>query len=122
MPKLETGASEAEPQPHQMLLIFSTCPDQQTADHIAETLISERLAACVNILPGATSVYEWKGKIERDQEWVLLIKSRRACFARLQQRLIELHPYELPEVIGVPVTEGLSGYLEWVERCTPCAD
>lgn len=104
------------------LLIFSSCPDQQTADRIAQVLVAEKLAACVNIFPGVTSVYEWKGRIERDQECSLLIKSRRACYERLQSRLIELHPYELPELIAVPVTEGSSGYLKWVKQCTSCED
>ncbi len=105
-----------------VLLTVSTCPDRATADTIADALVSERLAACVNILPGAVSVYEWQGQIERDGELVLLIKTTMARFEALRDRIVALHPYELPEVIAVPVSNGLSGYLEWVAQCTSGAD
>lgn len=87
----------------------------EVADAIASALVTEQLAACVNILPGARSVYEWQGQLHRDQELVLLIKSRADRLAALEVRLLELHPYELPELIVVPVLGGLAPYLSWIE-------
>lgn len=96
-------------------LAITTCPDMEVADTIASALVGERLAACVNILPGARSVYEWQGKVEKGQEVVLLIKSRSDKLSVLEARLLELHPYELPELIVVPLVGGLAPYLSWIE-------
>lgn len=103
---------------HAHLLTLCTCPDQSTAERLAEALVAEGLAACVNILPGATSVYTWEDRIERDAELVLLIKTTAARFDSLQQRLVELHPYDVPEVIATPISHGLPAYLDWVSACT----
>jgi len=102
----------------EVLVVFCTCPDGETATEIAEVLVAERLAACVNRLPRLTSVYLWQGKVARDTESLLLIKTTRARFEALRWRLSELHPYELPEIIAIPVTLGLPAYLEWVSTCT----
>lgn len=96
-------------------LAITTCPDMDVADTIAAALVEEGLAACVNILPGARSVYEWQGKLKKEQELVLLIKSTGNRLAALEARLLELHPYELPELIVVPVIGGLAPYLSWIE-------
>ena len=96
-------------------LAITTCPDMEVAETIATALVEERLAACVNILPGARSVYEWQGRIEKEQELVLLIKSRSDRLPVLERRLLELHPYELPELIVVPVMGGYAPYLSWLE-------
>lgn len=96
-------------------LAITTCPNAEVADSIASALVEERLAACVNILPGAHSIYEWQGRLHKDQELVLLIKSRSDKLNALETRLLELHPYELPELIAVTVTEGLAPYLSWIE-------
>ena len=101
-----------------VLLVFCTCPDEESGARIAEALVVERLAACVNRLPGLTSVYLWQGKVEHDSETLLLIKTTSARFDALRTRLCALHPYELPEVIAIPVTEGLPEYLQWVSTCT----
>lgn len=95
-------------------LVITTCPDMAVAEALAASLVGERLAACVNILPGARSIYEWQGRIERDEECVLLIKSRSDRLAQLEERLLEQHPYELPELIAVPIEEGLGPYLSWI--------
>jgi periplasmic divalent cation tolerance protein len=87
----------------------------EVAESLADTLVHERLAACVNILPGARSVYEWQGKVEKEEECVLLIKSRSDRFEALSTRLLEEHPYELPELIAVPIETGLSAYLSWID-------
>ncbi len=86
----------------------------EVAESLAEMLISKKLAACINILPGALSIYEWKGKIEKDQECVLLIKSREDRLQMLEESLLAKHPYELPEMIAVPVEKGSADYLSWI--------
>lgn len=106
------------PQSTLHLLILCTCPDQATAQNIASQLVDQALAACVNILPGLTSVYQWQGKREMTQEHLLLIKTTDAAYPALEQAITELHPYELPEIIAVPITQGLNGYLQWIEQQT----
>jgi periplasmic divalent cation tolerance protein len=106
------------PMPTSLLLILTTAPDQETAQLLAKSLVEQRLAACVNILPQATSVYEWQGKLELSSESVLLIKSTQDNYTAVEKALRALHPYELPEILAVPVEQGLQGYLDWVERCT----
>jgi periplasmic divalent cation tolerance protein len=96
-------------------LLVSTCPNMEVAESLAEMLIVEKLAACVNILPGARSIYKWKGKIEKEQECVLFIKSRADCLEMLEERLLEKHPYELPELIAVPIENGSTAYLSWID-------
>lgn len=98
------------------LLVLSTCPDAATAVRIGGALVERRLAACVNILPGLTSIYHWQGKIQRDDEVLLLAKTRADRYPALQQALLELHPYELPEVVAVSVKQGLSTYLTWLDE------
>jgi periplasmic divalent cation tolerance protein len=96
------------------LLVCVTVPDAETADKLAEALVGERLAACVNVLPPMRSIYRWKGAVERDSEQLCLVKTTRAGFERLRARIIELHPYEVPEVIALPVERGHAAYLEWL--------
>jgi periplasmic divalent cation tolerance protein len=100
------------------LLVLTTLPDEESARSVASALVARRLAACVNILPAGTSLYEWQGEIHQDPEHVLLIKAPEAGYARLQDALRELHPYELPEIIAVPMTQGLPGYIQWIKDCT----
>lgn len=97
-----------------VLACLTTCPDAATAERIAEALVGEGLAACVNLLPGVTSVYRWQGAVERSAEVLLIIKTTESGFAALRDRLVEIHPYELPELIAVPVGPGLPAYLDWV--------
>jgi len=98
------------------VLICWTCvADAASAEHLAERLIAEQLAACVNIVPGVRSIYRWQGQIERGTEQMLMIKTTRAAFERLSARLKALHPYELPELIAVESSLGDAAYLAWVE-------
>lgn len=97
-----------------VLLVLTNLPDRATAERIAEALIHARVAACVNVLTGCHSVYRWQGALERADEIPLLIKTTAQAYPRLEAELRKLHPYELPEIIAVPVTQGLSGYLDWV--------
>ena len=100
------------------LLCFSTCPDAASAERIADVLVGERLAACVNLLPGLRSVYRWEGQVEHADEVLLLIKTRPEHFQRLQARLLGLHPHELPELVAVETDSGLPDYLRWVADAT----
>ena len=100
------------------LLCFCTCPDAATAERIAQTLVDERLAACVNVLPGLRSVYRWQGAVERTDEVLLLVKTGRERLEALTARVHALHPYELPELVAVEVAGGLGAYLDWVSEQT----
>lgn len=101
-----------------VLVCLSTCPDAASAAAIAEALVGERLAACVNQLPGLRSVYRWEGKVEHDEEVLLLIKTTPDRLAALTARLQALHPNELPELIAVEAAGGLAPYLSWVVEQT----
>lgn len=96
-------------------IVLSTCPDAATARTIATALVEQGLAACVNIVPGIESVYQWQGKIENSAELLLIIKTRADHYPALEQALRALHPYELPEVVAVPLATGLPAYLGWID-------
>ena len=101
------------------LLVFCTCESQAQAEAIADTLVEERLAACVNILPSIRSVYRWQGKIEHAVEVLLLIKTTEARFTAVRDRIPELHSYDTPEVIAVPISAGSEKYLAWIAAEVP---
>ena len=96
------------------LLCLSNCPDRASADRIARDLVERRLAACVNLLPGIESVYRWQGALETGSEVLLLIKTMPEHLEAVSARIVELHPYELPEVIALQSSGGLAGYLDWI--------
>ena len=100
------------------LLCLSTCPDAATAVRIARALIEERLAACVNRVAGVASTYRWQGAVHDDAEVLLLIKTTRERFAALRTRLVDLHPYEVPELIALDIADGNPTYLDWIGRET----
>ncbi|MCF7991147.1 MAG: divalent-cation tolerance protein CutA [Thiohalocapsa sp.] len=104
--------------PDTVYLTFCTCPDSTTAESLSEALVTEGLAACVNIVPGLVSVYRWQGKIEKDNECLLLIKTTEERVPELTARVRQLHPYDEPEVIAHPIVTGSDSYLEWVRTCT----
>ena len=99
-------------------LVFCTCPDQETAARSAERLVGERLAACVNLLPGIASIYRWEGEVQRETEVLLLIKTVAGRLPALTETLRGLHPYQVPEIIALPIAAGLPDYLNWVTSCT----
>lgn len=101
-----------------VLTCFSTCPDAATAERIARALVDARLAACVNLLPDVRSVYRWDGDVVVDDEVLLMIKTTPAQLPALRDRLVALHPYEAPELIALPVADGLPAYLQWVADST----
>ncbi|MCA0184766.1 MAG: divalent-cation tolerance protein CutA [Proteobacteria bacterium] len=100
--------------PDDILLVLTNLPDADSAGRVARLLIERRLAACVNVLAPCTSVYRWQGALETASELPLLIKTTRAAYPALQATLREAHPYELPEIVAIPVQEGLPDYLAWV--------
>jgi periplasmic divalent cation tolerance protein len=95
-------------------VVFSTFPTMRVATTIARTLVEERLVACVNLLPNARSIYHWQGEVEEASEVVAIMKTTQQRFAALRARVIELHPYDVPEVIALAVTDGHPGYLDWL--------
>jgi periplasmic divalent cation tolerance protein len=102
-------------------LIYCTCPDTDTAERIATTLVERRLAACVNVLPAVTSIYRWQEAVERSSEVLLLIKTCAERYPALEAAIRELHPYELPEILAVEAAAGLPPYLAWVRDSTSVA-
>lgn len=101
-----------------IILVLTHLPDHADAVAMAKQLIEARLAACVNILGTCTSIYHWQGKIESTEETPLLIKTTEDAYPILEKTIRELHPYELPEIVHVPVTGGLPAYLQWVAAQT----
>lgn len=99
-----------------MRLVLTTCPDERVADSIARRLVEAGYAACVNILPKGQSLYYWQGKVESAGEHVLLIKTPARQLSRVEECIRKLHPYELPEVIAVPILGGLPDYLAWLDN------
>lgn len=102
------------PAPVEVTLVLTTCPDADTARTITRTLVEERLIACGNVVPGLTSIYRWRGEIETAAECLVLMKTRSDRVEPLARRLAELHPYEVPEMLAVPVARGAPDYLRWV--------
>jgi periplasmic divalent cation tolerance protein len=96
------------------LLVLTNLPERAAAERIAELLVERQLAACVNILAPCRSVYRWKGQVQHEEEHPMLIKTSAASYPALEQALRDAHPYELPEIIAVPIERGLQAYLAWV--------
>lgn len=103
------------------LICFCACPDTATADNLARSLVEERLAACVQRLPGMRSVYRWQGQVESAEEHLLLIKTQQAQWPALQARVLALHPHDVPELIAIEATAGLPAYLDWIQAQTGVA-
>ena len=96
------------------LLVINTCPDEACAESIASALLEQGLAACINIIPNIRSVYIWKGERVTGEEHLLLIKTPAICYSELEKAIKSRHPYELPEIIAVPIETGLPEYLAWI--------
>jgi periplasmic divalent cation tolerance protein len=95
-------------------IVLTTVALHETAIAMARTLVQERLAACVNISPGVESIYWWQGRIEQTLEYVLMIKTTAAKIEALRERMMKLHPYELPEFVILPIEGGSEAYLQWI--------
>ncbi len=98
--------------------IFCTVPDKETGLKIARVLVHEGLAACVNLLPGITSVYRWQGEVQENPELLILVKTRQERYEALEARIKELHPYEVPEIIAHKIEAGSKSYLDWITQST----
>ena len=99
----------------EQLVILMTAGSQEEAEKIANALVSEMLAACVNVIPGVSSFYRWEGEVQRDQEWLLVAKSTPEVLDDLVRRVQALHSYDLPEVVAFPVVGGNQAYLRWID-------
>jgi periplasmic divalent cation tolerance protein len=100
----------------EVVLAFSTFPDLETARRIARELVTENLVACANVIPKIESIYRWQGKIEQEDETLVLFKTTAARFAAFEEKLKSLHPYDVPEIICTPIDRGLPAYLDWVRQ------
>jgi periplasmic divalent cation tolerance protein len=99
-------------------IVYITAPTMEDGRKIAQTLVSQKLAACVNILPGITSIYTWQGEICEEGELLLVVKTRADLFDALAAAVIKEHPYDVPEVVAVPLTGGSTSYLDWIDEVT----
>ena len=97
------------------IVVLSTCAVESDAERIARALVDGRLAACVNVVPGVRSFYHWKGKTESSEEYLLIVKTSRDLFGALRAEMEKLHPYEVPELLALPVVAGAEDYLSWLQ-------
>ncbi len=100
------------------IVVFMTAPDEETAARIGSAVVKDGLAACCNIVPGLRSIYMWKGSICDEKEVLCILKTRKNLFDELNKRIIELHPYDVPEVICVKIKHGSEAYLKWIDEVT----
>ena len=100
---------------NKFIMIITTVNSDSAAKKIAQALIEEKLAACVNIIPSVTSIFRWEGKVSTESELILIAKSKKKLFDEIKDKILSLHPYKLPEIITVPIVDGSKEYLKWVE-------
>jgi periplasmic divalent cation tolerance protein len=103
------------------VVVLVTCGSAEEADSLAEALVNERLAACVNVGGPIRSIYRWEDAVQRDAEWLMVIKTREALFSPLEARIRELHSYDTPEVVALPIVAGSAAYLAWLSQATSAA-
>ena len=102
----------------EIFVLMSTCPDAATAERIARELVGASLVACVNVVPGLRSIYRWNGAVQADEEVLMILKTRADRLSEARERLVALHPYDVPEVVALPVVDGHHPYLQWVADST----
>ncbi len=100
------------------VVVFITVPSRTVGQQIAQTLVGDRLVACVNIIGPISSVYRWKDAIEEDEEFLLVCKTTSQAFGAVADKVQSIHPYEVPEIVSLPIAEGLPAYLQWVTEST----
>jgi len=98
----------------ELIFIYVTCPDLKTAEHIAEILIQKKLVACGNILPEMKSLYRWKGRMQADNEAVLILKTRKSLFKKSEKAILRLHPYDCPCIVALPIAQVNTKYAKWI--------
>jgi len=96
--------------------VFCTCSSFEEGQRLARRIVEDKLAACANILPGLTSIYSWNGQLETNSEVLLILKTTAEAYSELETALAHIHPYECPEIIGIPIEYGYKGYLEWINN------
>jgi len=96
--------------------VFTTTSRREDAEKIAKALMEKRLVACAQVIGPVESIYWWKGKVEKAQEWLCILKSKKEVYKRLEKEILNLHPYEVPEIVVVPIISGSEGYLKWLDR------
>ncbi|MCL2469769.1 MAG: divalent-cation tolerance protein CutA [Alphaproteobacteria bacterium] len=104
--------------PSEVLVAYVTVPSREFAESIGTSLVESGDAACVNVLPQVTSFFKWQGKFERYQEYVMILKTTREAYARMQSRILDLHPSDNPCILALPVADGSPAFLDWVEQAT----
>ncbi len=97
-------------------IVMTNCPNAETAKHIAQQLVINHLAACVNIVPNILSIYEWQGELQQDNEVMLIIKTKQSSFQQLEQTITKLHPYDVVEIIALDIQQGNELYLNWINQ------
>lgn len=113
-----TVTTSREPSPAEAVVVLCTCPDGAVARRLAGGLVEAGLAACVNVLPAIRSIYRWEGEVQDDEEVLMIVKTRGAAYPELEAWLLEHHPYEVPEVLALPIRQGSPAYLEWLNAET----
>ena len=98
----------------EFIVVFVTCGSEEEALKIAHSLVEERLAACANLVSPVRSIYRWEGKIWDEKEWILIIKTQKERFEELERKVKSLHSYSVPEIVGIPIVQGASSYLNWL--------
>ena len=101
---------------HEHCVIYITCPDHDAGELLASSLVEHRLVACVNVIDGVTSLFHWEGRVDRDPEVLLVIKTRTDLLDVIERRVNEVHPYDVPEVIALPIIGGSKAYLDWIDE------
>jgi len=108
----------SEPMTSEEIVVYITAPNEDEAVNIAKALVESRLAACVNIVKNIRSIYSWKGKVEDASEVLMIVKTRKALFDKLSNTVMDLHSYDVPEVIAIPIIDGSANYLTWLREST----
>jgi periplasmic divalent cation tolerance protein len=103
---------------HEYIQVFTTVEKREDADRIASSVVNKRVAACAQVTGPIRSTYWWKGKVEQTEEWLLMMKTREALFSVLEKEIKAIHPYEVPEIIALPIVAGSESYLHWMEEET----
>lgn len=103
---------------YEFILVLTTVPDPEKGEEIAKKLVEERLSACVTVVPARASFYWWEGKIEKETECILFIKTKGTLYKELEKKIISIHPYSTPEIIALPILDGLEKYLAWIKEET----
>jgi len=114
MPHGLGGDGEGSSPGNEVRIVLVTVPDAETGRSLARSVVEDRLAACGNVIPGLLSVYRWKGEVHQDPECLIIFKTVAESISDLEKRVVELHPYEVPEFLVLPVVEGYPPYLDWV--------